>query len=100
MNNSDDLNFNYKLIMLLDKENEPDPEKRIDKVFRGIKNEADEQLYNSYVLGGVEVLYENLIDKSSDYIANLYDFLETFENRYNTDVNVDDVLKMARKLSY
>lgn len=100
MNNSDDLNFNYKLIMLLDKENEPDPEKRIDKAFRGIKNEADEQLYNSYVLGGVEVLYENLIDKSSDYIANLYDFLETFENRYNTDVNVDDVLKMARKLSY
>ena len=100
MNNSDDLNFNYKLIMLLDKENEPDPEKRIDKVFRGIKNEADEQPYNSYVLGGVEVLYENLIDKSSDYIANLYDFLETFENRYNTDVNVDDVLKMARKLSY
>ena len=62
MKNSDDLNFNYRLIMLLDKENESDSEKRIEKAFRGIKNENDELLYNQYVLGGVEVLYENIIE--------------------------------------
>ena len=100
MNNSDDLNFNYRLIMLLDKENEPDSEKRIEKAFRGIKNEGDELLYNCYVLGGVEVLYEHLIEKSNDYIANLYDFLEDFENRYNDDLDIDRVLEMARKTSF
>ena len=86
--------------MLLDKENEPDSEKRIEKAFRGIKNEGDELLYNCYVLGGVEVLYEHLIEKSNDYIANLYDFLEDFENRYNDDLDIDRVLEMARKTSF
>ena len=33
MKNSDDLNFNYRLIMLLDKENESDSEKRIEKAY-------------------------------------------------------------------
>ncbi|MCD7800621.1 MAG: hypothetical protein LUG94_05355 [Ruminococcus sp.] len=46
MKNSGDLNFNYRLIILLDKENEPDSEKRIEKAFRGIKNKNDELLYN------------------------------------------------------
>ncbi|MCC8068354.1 MAG: hypothetical protein LIO71_01110 [Ruminococcus sp.] len=46
MKNSGDLKFNYRLIILLDKENEPDSEKRIEKAFRGIKNKNDELLYN------------------------------------------------------
>ena len=54
-------------------------------------------LYNCYVLGGVEVLYEHLIEKSNDYIANLYDFLEDFENRYNDDLDIDRFLKWHAK---
>ena len=100
MKNSDDLNFNYRLIMLLDKENESDSEKRIEKAFRGIKNENDELLYNQYVLGGVEVLYENIIEKSSDYIVNLYDFLDDFNSRYNEDLDLEKILAMARKTSF
>jgi len=46
MKNSGDLKFNYRLIILLDKENETDSEKRIEKAFRGIKNKNDELLYN------------------------------------------------------
>ena len=100
MKNSDDLNFNYRLIMLLDKENEPDSEKRIEKAFRGSKNDDDELLYDRYVLGGVEVLYENLIEKSNDYITNLYEFLEDFESRYNDDLDIEKVLELASKASF
>ena len=36
----------------------------------------DEQLFYSYLLGGVEVLHEKLLDKSSDTFKNLNAFLE------------------------
>ena len=77
MNNSDDLAFNYRLIMLLDKKNEPDIEGRVDKAFRLYNSDkaADyEKLYDQYVLGGVDVLYEKIIGtgtSAADYLSNL-----------------------------
>lgn len=99
----DDLVFNYRLIMLLDKSNEPDSEKRIEKAFRGNQNLDDEALYNRYVLGGVEVLYEKLMKdaKTADeYVNRLYDFLEEFSERYNDDLDMEKVLESCRKASY
>ena len=99
--NSDDLMFNYRLILLLDKQYEPDSEKRIDKAFRGIKNEADEALYESYVRGGVEVLYEKLmkgVNSPDDYVNRLYDFLEEFDERYNQNIDMESVLEKCRKI--
>lgn len=101
INNIDDLQFNYRLIMLLDKNNEPSLEKRIDKAFRGIKNEDDEKLYESYVRGGVEVLYEKLLQDANtyeDYINKLYDFLEEFSDRYNDNIDVENILKLCNKV--
>lgn len=103
MKNSDDLKFNYRMIMLLDKENESDSEKRVEKAFRGIENKDDEMLYDCYVLGGIEVLYEKLIEKANtpdDYITNLYEFIEEFESRYNEDLDLDKILELARKNSF
>lgn len=99
--NSDDLMFNYRLIMLLDKNNEPDAEKRIEKTFRGNNSEDDEALYESYVRGGVEVLYEKLMAKvnaSDEYINKLYDFLEEFDERYNQTIDMEQVLERCRKI--
>ena len=101
MNHSDDFVFNFKLIMLLDKEYEPNLEKRIEKAFRGLNNPADEELYESYVRGGVEVLYEKLIEgatQPSDYTEKLYDFLEEFDERYNQEIDMESVLEMCRKV--
>lgn len=103
MKNVDDLNFNYRIIMLLDKNNESDPEKRVDKAFRGLENKEDELLYNSYVLGGVEVLHEKLIQTANtpdDYINNLYDFIEEFNERYNEDLDMDNIYELARNNSF
>ena len=95
--------FNYRLIMLLDKQYEPDFEKRVDKAFRNYgKDQAipDEERYESFVRGGVEVLFEKLIESSNteeDYLKNLYDFMEEFEERYGQSFeDIVDLCRLAR----
>ena len=48
--------------MLLDSEYEPDEQKRLDKAFRHLGQDEDLDLFDQYVLGGVDVLYEKLIE--------------------------------------
>jgi hypothetical protein len=102
MREQPNLMFNYRLIMLLDKENEPDFEERMNKAFRYYGREEakdDEELYEQYVRGGVDVLYEKLIENaktSDDYLKNLYDFLEEFDERYNQTVSTDSILDLCR----
>ncbi|MCL6442965.1 MAG: hypothetical protein K6T83_05845 [Alicyclobacillus sp.] len=97
------LKYNYQLIMLLDEKNEPSFDERLNKAFRYYGNEsektlADEELYEQYVLGGVDVLYEKLIEGSTtpeDYITRLYDFLEEFNERFNDTVSNDRILDLC-----
>ena len=98
---ADEFKFTYRLIMLLDKSHEPELEARIEKAFRGLNNSADEELYESYVRGGVEVLYEKLIEgatQPTEYTEKLYDFLEEFDERYNQEIDMESVLEMCRKV--
>jgi hypothetical protein len=95
--------FNYYLIMLLDADYEPEFDVRVDKAFRHYGTEAalpDETLYESYVRGGVDVLYEKLIKPSNspdDYTKNLYEFMEEFKSRYSQSAEeVLDLCKIAR----
>ncbi|WP_339295644.1 hypothetical protein MKY82_05190 [Paenibacillus sp. FSL W7-1279] len=102
MREQSDLKFNYMLIMLLDKENEQNFDERINKAFRHYgseKAQSDEQLYEQYVRGGVDILYEKLIETASnndDYLKNLYDFLEEFDERYNQAISTDSILDLCR----
>lgn len=103
MKEKPNLMFNYRLIMLLDKENEPNLDKRIDKAFRLYEKEEakpDEELYEQYVRGGVDVLYEKLMENAEspeDYIKNLYDFIEEFNERYNVSAEgISDLCSLAR----
>lgn len=104
--NQDDLAFNYRLIMLLDKNYEPDLEKRIDKAFRDYNSSRaseDEKLFESYVLGGVDVLYEKIIGNTGNtetYLSNLYDFMEEMDDRYNQTIDtnhIEELCKLAKK---
>ena len=59
MKEQQNLLFNYRLIMILDKNHEADFNERLNKAFRyygSDKAAPDEELYESYVRGGVEVL--------------------------------------------
>lgn len=89
------------MFMLLDKAYEPDEDKRIDKAFRHMgEDPADEERFDSYVRGGVDVLYEKLIEGASapeDYANNIYDFIEEFQEKFNEDVLSEDILKLCSK---
>ena len=96
--------FNYRLIMLLDQEHEPDLNMRIDKAFRVYGTDqalVDEDLYESYVRGGVEVLHEKLIipaKSPEDYLKNLYEFMEEFEELYGQKTDeILDLVKLAKE---
>lgn len=95
------LEYTYRLIMLLDKENEPDEDKRLDKAFRYFGEcEQDKELFNSYVLGGVEILHKKLIEEAktpSDFINNLYDFVQDFNEKFNDEITNEDIMKITNK---
>lgn len=104
--NGDDLAFNYRLIMLLDKKNADKVDDRVDKAFRKFNSEQaaeDEKLYEQYVLGGIDILYEKLIESATsteDYLKNLYDFMEEMDDRYNQTIDADQIsalCKLAKK---
>jgi len=100
------IRFNYQIITLLDKKNIIDDDKRIDSTFRNIEQEeAESELrrYNEYILGGVDILWEKLIEPAKleqDYLNNLYDFLDAINDRYNetlTNDSVMDLYTLARR---
>ena len=97
----EELLFNYRLIMLLDKDYEPDEGRRIDKAFRHLgEDPADIERFDSYVRGGVDVLYEKLIDGAStvdDYMDCLFDFIEDFHERYDVEVASEEILKLCSR---
>jgi hypothetical protein len=81
--------FIYRLIMLLDETPGLSIENRIDRAFRddakGEKSEnhtANMQLFTSYVLGGIEVLYEKFTEDCTtkeDYLNKIYEVLSNFK---------------------
>jgi len=95
---SNELLFNFRLIMLLDSQYEKDKEKRIDKAFRHMgKDPSDEEHYDGYVRGGVDVLYEKLIigsNEPEDYVVKLYDFIEEFDERFNRKIDIDQLFEL------
>lgn len=97
----EELLFNFRLIMLLDKSYEPDGEVRINKAFRHMGEDPnDEARFDSYVRGGVDVLYEKLIEgasSSDDYVNRLYDFIEEFHEKFNDEMIDEDFLKLCAK---
>jgi len=97
INSGKDLQFNFWLIMLLDSDYEPDEEKRIDKAFKKMgQDPKDEERFDSYVRGGIDVLYEKLMDGDTDpgdYVSRLYDFLDEINEKFNSKIDRDEILR-------
>ena len=78
---------------------EPDEEKRIDKAFRHYgQDPADEERFDSYVRGGIDVLYEKLVEgeNTPEAFANrLYEFIDEFNDRFNSEISTDDILQLC-----
>jgi hypothetical protein len=97
----EELLFNFRLIMLLDEAYEPNEDIRINKAFKNMgEDPADEARFDSYVRGGVDVLYEKLIEGVSspdDFVTRLYDFIDEFQEKFNKGVTSEDILKLCSK---
>jgi len=100
------IKYNYQIVTLLDKKNKKVIKDRVESAFRyiGTENVSDDLTrFNGYILGGVSVLYEKVIHNSktkSDYLNNLFDFLDDINTRYNQDienVDLDDLVSLARE---
>lgn len=95
----EELLFNFRLIMLLDKSYEPDEDARINKAFRHMGEDPnDEARFDSYVRGGIDVLYEKLIEGANspdDFVNRLFDFIEEFNERFNEDISDEEFLKLC-----
>lgn len=89
MKGQQDLVFNYRNIMALHFGNRS-TEEIMHIAFRLDYEEEErkeyDEIYNSYVLGGVEEMYEQIFEKNGadsvdEYIRNLYEFLEELNMR-------------------
>lgn len=93
----DELLFSYRLIMLLDKNNEGSLNKRIEKAFKNIEpTKEDEELFYAYTRGGIDVLYEKIIEESNnpdDYIKNLSAFIKDCNEKFNESIDEDSLLE-------
>ncbi|MCK6255458.1 hypothetical protein LCY76_02310 [Fictibacillus sp. KIGAM418] len=95
------LEFIYRLIMLLDNQKDSTLEDRINRAFRddslndvSEKHSENTKVFISYVLGGVEVLYEKIIEKGAteqDLMKNAYEFMKE-QNLSFINRSADDIL--------
>ena len=88
-----------RMILLLDEEYEPDKEKRLDKAFRQLgRDENDLKLFDSYVLGGVDVLYEKMIvdsSSSTDLLNNVFLFIDDYNDIVNDGISSESIIALC-----
>ena len=88
--------------MLLHDKNKIDDKERINRAFRYGSKEPKrlecDQIYESYILGGLEILKEKILDNSvtvDDYLKKMYKFIDEYHNRQEMkNINTDDLLKL------
>lgn len=96
-----EMRFNFRLIMLLDKEYEPDEDKRIEKAFKKLgEDPKDIEHFEGYIRGGVDILYEHICNNAvlpDDYIDNIFEFVSDLNERYNEEINIENLIELTRK---
>lgn len=102
----DDLEFNYRLIMLLDKKHDGVLENRLKKAFNDYGSDnagADELLFDEYSLGGIEVLFEKVMkdaNRPEEYLLNLFNFIQDFNDQFNIQTEEIDLIKLCRSVNF
>ena len=98
--NKADIMYVFSTIMLLDKEYEPDVQKRVEKAFSGNNTKEDEERFNSYMRGGVDIIYDKIMGDNAlpkDYLTRFFDFLDEMKNRGSFDVDRESFLQLCSK---
>lgn len=102
----DVLTYNYRLIMLLAQKDTLSLDERMDRAFRYDKDEekrkVGDELFEQYVLGGIEILYEKIMEGSKEideYLQNMYKFICEYNERYNAIIENEEIYDLCRLAS-
>lgn len=95
------IEFIYRLILLLENCTNDSLEDRINRAFRddsledvSDRHKENMEVFNSYILGGIEILYEKLLETGAtqeDYMKNAYNFIKDQELTFNK-LKADDLI--------
>lgn len=99
------LKFIYRLIMLLDdKDNQLSSNDKIDRAFRSDNNEEalskNMEIYEAYVLGGVEHLHEKLFEDKidvDDFLHGMFEFVKEFKQDLSMREEDQDIYDIISK---
>ena len=91
-----ELKYVYQIIMMLDEDSEPDEDKRLYRAFKFAEEtpedkaliEKNMKIFNSYFLGGLEILHEEFVEQchdADDYLKQIYDYVKRFYDEQNGD---------------
>ena len=102
---SDQIEYNFRLISLLENIDNSSVDDRCDMAFRydrdDEKRKSGDNVFYSYMYGGIEILYEKIFGNEAkdvnDYLRNIYEFIEDFKERYNEILNYPEMIKLASK---
>lgn len=93
INHQADLEFAYRLVMLVDNSKALTNDQKIDRAFKDdedpSKLAANLELFHQYVRGGIEWLYEHFTDGATtkeDYLEKVFEVV----NYYNEDFSIYD----------
>lgn len=103
------LDYNKELILLLNNKDSIDVNERINKAFRYIydnneenkaRKEECENEYLGYILGGVEVLYEKIMETNNpreidDYLDNIFEFVSDVKDKESNTISDDELYNLC-----
>ncbi len=95
-NHSNELKLAFKFVLLTSEIDNPDPVERLNKTFRNPETDDNYTLFEKYMLGGLDELYENLILDTNlryeDYLTSINQMLEKFaiNDEPDDDIEVDN----------
>lgn len=83
----DRLQFTYKLLMVIDQESEPDIDERLRRAFQADEESsaAGSELFDAYARGGIEILYEKLVENGGTpdaLLENVADYVDEFSSQF------------------
>lgn len=100
---SDKCELLFKLVMLLDETSNLSTDERLNRAFRDASSGNTEKikqnmdLFNQYVLGGIDILYEKLTNgcvSQDDYNKRIIDLMENFEAEFTGNDIKDKINKL------
>ncbi len=76
----------FRIAMLVDNSSNLTADEKIHRAFREPENPENMRLFNSYVRGGLEWLYEQFTSGATtkdEYLAKIYEIVDAFETENN-----------------